>query len=86
MCNTITPVIGYRHVLMRVYLTPPGRKSDRWINMSHFDERTRNTMRDWIHSSEEVQLRVLVDAEEAEYFLGSEVNINGECTTNSESR
>ena len=68
MCNTITPIIGYRHVLMRVYLTPPGRKSNRWINVSHFDERTRNTMREWIHASEEVQLWILVDAEEAEYL------------------
>ena len=41
-------------------------------------------MRDWIHASEEVQLWILVDVEEAEYFLGSEVNINGECITNSE--
>ena len=51
--------------------------------MSHFDERTKNTMREWNHHSEEVQLWILVDPTEAEYYL--EVSdINKGCTTNSE--
>ena len=82
-CNTITPIIGPSHILLKVRVPIPGHKSDRWINMTHFNERTKNALLEWIHHSVEPQLWILVDPDDAKYHL-DEAKLNGGCTTISE--
>ena len=84
LTNTIAPIIGNHHIMMRVYLTPPGEDDERWINMTHFDKRTKSALINWIYTSTEAQMWILVDVTQARYLLTPKMYVNKGHITHSE--